>query len=312
MKELKNLAFVEKYRPDTVSNVISIHTETIQKYLENPAGLPNLLFYSKIGGTGKSSLARAIINDLGCDVLSINASADRSIENIRTKVRDFARGQSTNGIRKCVFMDEGEKLSKDSMDALKNMIEEFSANTFYIFTTNNIEKINQPMQSRFLCLEFSRPGKNEIFKHIKNVCGLEGIENSDEGVNTLIDMYYPSIRNMLNKLQELKTTGLSVEKPNLKKDTEIYEKLWSLICAKKYSEVKKDLIENAVNVEEFNRYIFDLCITDNIDTKKQLKVLQTLSKNELAFGTTADKQIVFLASVVELIMIMKDEAKPSN
>ena len=122
--DLKNTIWNEKYRPNTVSNVISPHTSKIKKYLKNPLSLPNFLFYSKVGGTGKSSMAKAIVNNLGCDVLTLNASADRSIENIRTRVKDFARSKSTNGVRKCVFMDEGEKLTKDAMDALKNISDE--------------------------------------------------------------------------------------------------------------------------------------------------------------------------------------------
>ena len=98
---------------------------------------------------------------------------NRSIQNIREKVKHFARTQSSNGLKKAIVMDECEKLTKDAMDALKNMIEEYAENTFYIFTTNNLSKINQPMQSRFIIYEFAQPNKHDIYSYLENICKSE-------------------------------------------------------------------------------------------------------------------------------------------
>ena len=303
---LKRKVWNEEYRPKKIIEVISPHTTAITKYLVDSSSIPNFLFYSKIGGTGKSSMARAIVKELDCDCLTMNASADRSIDSIRTKILDFARSKSTNGKRKCVFMDEMEKLSKDAMDALKNMIEEYTSNTFYIGTTNNIEKINQPMQSRFICLEFAQPEKSRIETFLKFICVKEDLIHDDNGIKKLVSLSYPSIRNMINKLQDLKMQDLTCVIENITQPDDKYRPLWELVTTKKFSELKTNIIEDNVNVEEFNRFIFDLCAKDEVDVKKQLKLLQILSRNEIAFSTSADKLIVFIASVIEMIMVMKE------
>jgi len=300
--DLKNVLWTEKYRPTEVEKVISIHTNKILKYLENPSALPNFLFYSKVGGTGKTSMARAIINDLKCDCLVLNASADRSIDNVRTRVKEFARGKSTNNIRRCVFMDEGEKLTKDAMDALKNMIEEYSDNCFYIFTTNNINKINQPMQSRFNCMEFAQPDKSEIENYLVQICDNENVKYSPEGIISLVEKKYPSIRNMVKLLQDCKVQDINVSE--LVYNNDKLEELWTMIVEKKFNDLRRLIIEEGIDVEELNEYIF-YNKAPSLELAKQVKLIQLCAKNERDFNFGCDKNIIFISSIPEMIMVTK-------
>jgi DNA polymerase III delta prime subunit len=301
--DLKNIIWNEKYRPTMVDEVISKHTLTIKKYLENPSSIPNFLFYSKIGGTGKSSMAKAIVKDLGCDVLTLNASADRSIDNIRNKVKDFARSKSSNNIKKCVFMDEGEKLTKDASDALKNMIEEYATNTFYIFTTNNIDKINQPMQSRFICMEFTQPDKEQIFMFLKNICDKEEVVYDDVSLKTLVDKKYPSIRSMINYLQDCKMQDNAVG--SIRSCDELFNDYWKLVVEQKFNELRKIIIEEGVDVEGFNYHIF-YNIAPTLDLKKQVKLIQICAGLEKDFKFGCDKVMVFIAGLVNIFMVVRE------
>jgi len=240
---IKGLAWNEKYRPTTIRDVVSPYIERILKYMEHPDSMPNFLFYSKKGGTGKSSMAKAIVKDLSVDCLELNASKDRSIDIVRNKITDFARCKSSNGLRRCVFMDEFERMTKDASEAIKNLIETYSANCFFIGTTNNLEKISDPLQSRFILMEFVQPRKEDILKRLKYICNNEALDNTEEGLNKVIDIHYPSIRRMINNLQDLKMQGNSVTLETVKKSDDVYSNLWKLVSEKKYSEVKRKSLD---------------------------------------------------------------------
>lgn len=304
--KIKDLSWAEKYRVNTVKDVISVHTDKIVKYLKDSNSVPNFLFTSKTPGTGKTTMAYAIINDLDCDKLILNSSDDRTLDVVRNKIKDYVRCKSSKDGRRCVFLDEFDGFPKLSQEALRNMMETYAHNAFFILTCNNNEKVIDPIKSRCIELEFSRPAKATISSFLNEIMVDEQLNFSIDGLNKLIDMKYPSIRNMVNTLQDLKIDGKDVTVENIIGRDDEFKMIWGLILDKKYSEVKRLLIENAVNVEEFNKFIFRLCIDDLVEVKKQLKLLQVLSKNEVAFGTTADKMIVFLASVVEMIVVMKE------
>lgn len=306
-KELRDASWVEKYRPQSVKEVVGEHTVKVLKYLENPKTIPNFLFHSRVGGTGKTSLMRAIVNDLGCDKLMLNASADRSIENVRGIIKNFLLGQSTNGLKRCVMMDESEKLSKDAMDAMKNLIEEYSSNAFFIFTTNNINKINQPMQSRFVCYEFSSMKKEDIHKYLKNICTQENLQFTDEGLSKLINIYYPSIRRMVSVLQDLHTQGLSVTPECIVNPDDKFKGLFELIKTKDYTKLKKVVLEDGINVEDFVDWIYRFCLKGELSLKQEVPIIQhcAVFDRDVKFG--ASSEIQFFNLVINVMRVFKEE-----
>jgi replication factor C small subunit len=259
MNDLKSMIWQEKYRPKSVADVITPFKEQIISAMSNPMSLQNFIFYSRMGGTGKTSLSKAMVNDLKCDYLSLNASDERSIDTVRSKVKDFMLTQSSNsGCKKCIIMDEGEKLTKDASDALKNMMEEYSSNCFIILTTNNLSKISEPLQTRFKILEFTQPNKEDVWNYLQGICLNENLEFTPEGLFKLIDIHYPSIRKMVNHLQDLFNQGKSVIEDNVLKNTEVYDGLWGMIKSQKYNELKHKIITEGVDCEELNKFIFDV------------------------------------------------------
>lgn len=299
----------EKHRPQTVKDVISVHTPKILKHLENPLAIQNFLFHSRIGGTGKTSMAKAIKNDLKCDYLMLNASKDRSIEIVRTKVADFCMSKSNNpNAKRMVWMDEGEKLTKDAMDALKNMIEMYEANAFFVFTTNDINKIPQPMQSRFNVMEFSQPDKQEVVAYIKKVLDSEEQIYDIEAIVKLVDQEYPSIRAMVNRLQDMVIEGKPIIEENIVKDTAFFDSIWEQIKTLDFKAVKKVLYEKGVDCEGLNKHLFfKVAYEGQLDLKKEIKILQILARNERDFRLGADSAIVFVPSVAEIMLVMKSD-----
>ena len=306
MNNIKNLLWQEKYRPINVKDVISPFINQILKALENPMAIQNFIFYSRIGGTGKTSLSKAIVNDLNCDVLNLNSSDERSIDTIRHKVKDFMVSQSSNpNCKKCIIMDEGEKLTRDAADALKNTMEEYSSNCFIILTTNNLQKIPEPLQTRFKIFEFIQPDKQEIYKYIKNICEIEKIKYDEEGINKLIDIHYPSIRKMVNHLQDLNNQELPLMSQNIIKQNSLYDNIWRLIKKEDYQNTKKIILTQGINVEELNKYIFDIVISGDIELKKELKILPILAKTERDLRLGADKNIAFISSIADIIRALR-------
>lgn len=303
--ELKNISWVEKYRPNKINHVISDHTHKILQAIKNPMAIQNYLFYSRVGGTGKTSMMKAIQNELQCDYLNLNASEERSIEIIRTRVKDFMRTKSNNSnSKKMIMLDEGEKLTKDAMDALKNMVEEYSNNTFFIITTNNIDKIPQPMQTRFNIMYFVKPNKQQIFEYLENICKKENLEYDVEGINKLIDLQYPSIRSMIQILQDLKLSEKSVKVENITTVNDEFVKLWSEIENKQYNSILQKCHKNEIDVGGFTNWCFEHMINYN-DTIKKIKIIQILRDLLYDLKMGVDEAPAFMAHVGRMMVVFK-------
>ena len=295
--------WIIKHRPKKISGMVGDFKDKILKYLENPSSTPHFLFYSKAAGTGKTTLSLAIINELGCDKLILNSSDDRKIETIRAKVKDFSMAKSTKqGLRKCVFLDEFDGMLKASQEALRNVMETYAKNVFFILTCNNVNKVIAPLQSRCKMIEFSRPNKDEVKLYLESICKNENLEYNEEGLKSLIDMKYPSIRNCVMILQDLYTQGLSVIPENIKPNNSDFDKMWNFLKEKKWFEVKKYIMGTTVNPQEFNSYLWEKAI--NMKTPN-IKFIQITCRNEKDIAWGADAKIIVTTSLIELCKVLE-------
>ncbi len=156
--------WVEKYRSNTLANYVGNENikQTVQKYLDQN-DIQNFLFYGP-AGTGKTTLAKLIVNNLDCDYLYINASDERGIDTIRDKVSGFASAASFKPL-KVVILDEADFITIQGQAALRNVIETYSRTTRFILTCNFVERIIDPLQSRCQVLKIVPPSKNDIAKY---------------------------------------------------------------------------------------------------------------------------------------------------
>jgi len=200
MSSKQHTLWVEKYRSNTLDNYVGNENikQTIQKYLDQN-DIQNFLFYGP-AGTGKTTLAKLIVNNLDCDYLYINASDERGIDTIRDKVSGFASAASFKPL-KVVILDEADFITIQGQAALRNVIETYSRTTRFILTCNFVERIIDPLQSRCQVLKIVPPSKNDIAKHVFNILKQEEAEIEIEDLKLVVNQFYPDVRKILNTLQ---------------------------------------------------------------------------------------------------------------
>jgi len=246
-----------------------------------------------------TTLAKAIINELKCDALILNSSDDRKIDVIREKVKQFAITQSSKqGMRRCVFLDEFDGMLKASQDALRNVMETYSGNVFFILTANNINKIIEPLQSRCVMIPFSYPKKEEIYLYLESICKSENLKYTKEGLTKLIDINYPSIRNCVLGLQDIKTEEKIVDVNSVQPVNEVFESLWQDLKNKEWKKIKEVVMATTVDPRELNKFFWEKTLEDK---ELNLRRLQVLCRNEKDISWGSDAKIIFCTSLIEML-----------
>ncbi len=196
----ENSLLVEKFRPTKLENYVGNENikRSIAKYLEQN-DIQNLIFYGP-AGTGKTTLAKLIVQNLDCDNIYINASDERGIETIRDKVQSFASVASFKPL-KVVILDEADFLTIQAQASLRNIIETFSRTTRFIMTCNFVERIIDPLQSRCQVLKIVPPTKKDVAKHLHWICNEESISHELNDLVPLVNQYYPDLRKCINTIQ---------------------------------------------------------------------------------------------------------------
>jgi DNA polymerase III delta prime subunit len=202
------MLWVEKYRPRKIEDCIlpeSIKT-TFQEYV-NRKEIPNLLLTGS-AGVGKTTVAKALCEEVGCDYIVINGSDEgRLIETFRTKIKNYASSMSLSGGRKVIIIDEADYTNAESVQpALRNFMEEFSVNCTFILTCNFKNKIIEPLHSRCSVVDFKLNGQKakmaaQFFKRVEWILSEEGITYDKQVVAAVITKHFPDNRRVLNELQ---------------------------------------------------------------------------------------------------------------
>jgi replication factor C small subunit len=196
----KHTLFTEKYRPDTLEGYIGNDDfkSSLQQWIDTN-DVPHLLLCGG-AGTGKTTAAKLIVNNINCDYVYINCSDENGIDTIRDKVKSFASAASFKP-QKVVIMDEADFLTINAQAALRNVIETFSLTTRFIFTCNYVERIIDPIQSRTIVFELTPPSMHDVAFKCVEILDLENVTYTKADIVRIVKQTYPDIRKSLNLLQ---------------------------------------------------------------------------------------------------------------
>src|SRR6056300_357263 len=299
--------WVEKYRPQTIEDcILPEKTKATFKEFLKKGEVPNLLLCGT-AGTGKTTVARALCEELGCDYIVINGSDEgRQIDTLRTKIKSFASAISFESKTKVVIIDEADYLNRESVQpALRAFIETFSENCRFIFTCNYKQKIIDPLHSRTTVIEFRTDKKDQpvlaskFMKRMKYVLDAEGITYKDKVLAELLMKYIPDYRRVLNELQRYSSSG-TIDEGILSNISDINTK--DLISSLKEKDWKKmrQWVANNVDTDPqgFIRYIYDSLLPE-IKTIPQMVLLIADYQYKAAF--VADQEINLTACLTEIM-----------
>lgn len=205
MKE--QFLWVEKYRPQTINEcILPENLKKVFSTLRDKGETINLLL-SGPAGSGKTTVAKALCNELGADYIVINGSESRGIDMVRSQVTSFAGTMSTNGKTKVVILDEADYITPEAQAALRNLIESFSSNCRFILTCNFKARIIEPLHSRCSVIDFTFDKKEivklqvEMAKRAFEILTTEGVGFAKEAVLEVVKRFFPDNRRVLNELQ---------------------------------------------------------------------------------------------------------------
>ena len=304
----ENSLWVESFRPDTLDGYVGNEhiVEKVKVYLEN-GDVPHLLFYGS-AGTGKTTLAKIIANNIDADVMYINASDENNIETVRTKIKNFA---STVGFRKwkiCI-LDEADYMTPNGQAALRNLMETFSRTTRFILTCNYVEKIIDPIQSRCQTFAITPPSKKEVAKRIVDILTILNIEYDNKDLVTIINSGYPDIRRVLNACQRQVIEGkLKIDAASLVQANYMTGVLDILASEKPkkdaFKEIRQLIADSKVrDFTAFYRFLFDEI--DNYAKGHIASVILILAESQYQDSFAIDKELHVMSMIVKLLNELK-------
>lgn len=302
--------WVEKYRPKTVEDTIlpaDLKT-TFETFVQN-GNVPNLLLTGS-AGVGKTTIAKAMLEQLGADYIVINGSDEgRLIDTLRTKIKNFASSMSLTGGRKYVILDEADYLNAETVQpALRNFMEEYSSNCGFILTCNFVNKLIAPLHSRCSVVEFKMPKKDlpklagKFFKRVENILSNEGIEYEQKVVAELITKHFPDNRRILNELQRYSVTGRIDSGILVNQSDQSIKTLLDALKNKEFTAVRKWVGQNIDgDVAPFFRKLYE-SLHDIVAPASIPQIVVILADYQYKSAFAADQEINTMAMLTEIMV----------
>jgi DNA polymerase III delta prime subunit len=310
MSVVENYLWVEKYRPNNVNECIL--PESVKKTFNDfiaDGEIPHMIL-SGSAGTGKTTLAKAISNQLNADMLYLNASNENSVEVIRNKVTQFASTVSFEGNLKIVLLDESDYLSINAQATLRATLEEFHKSTRFILTCNFPQKLIPPLHSRCSHFNFKIDNKDkpaiaaEFFKRVCDILEIEKIVFDKKVIAALVQKYFPDFRKTINELQRYSSSG-TIDSGILMDTNTTFEDLVKHIKEKKFGDIRKWVARNNdIDPSTLFRYFYDNLVS-LVEPQNVPEIILLVAQYQDMSSRVVDQEINNMAFLIEVLSAAK-------
>lgn len=301
--------WVEKYRPKTISDCILPDRikKIFQSYVDNN-NIPNLMLTGS-AGVGKTTVARALCEELGINHLFINSSEERGIDILRTKIKSYASTISLTGGRKVIILDESDYLTADAQAALRGAIEEFSANCTFIFTCNFKSRLIDALHSRCSVIDFTLQKDEKpkmavmLMKRLGCILDKENVTYDKPVLAKIIEKFFPDYRRTLNELQRYSSSG-SIDAGIISQlsDVRKINDLVGYLKTGNFSEMRKWVVSNSdIEASRIYRSVYD-SLYEYLKPESIPQAVVIIAKYQYQAAFVADQEINLVACLTEMMV----------
>ena len=296
--------WVEKYRPMDLSTYVGNEhlKEKVKAYLESE-DVPHLLLYGK-AGTGKTTLAKIVVNNIDCDYMYINASDENKVDDVRNKIKTFASSVGFKSL-KVIILDECDYLTPNAQAALRNLMETFSKHCRFILTCNYVERIIDPIQSRCQSYKVVPPSKKEVAQQMVSILNQENCQFELDDIALIVNAGYPDIRRVINSAQRQIVDGkLKIDTTSVIQNNYKLQLLEMLSNGVKLNDIRQLIADNSISdYSELYRLLYDE--VDNYGDGKQAECIMNIAEAQYQDVHVVDKEINFMSLIIRLTRILK-------
>jgi len=306
-EETNNTLWVEKYRPKKLQDYVGNDhlKQKISDYIQT-GDVPHLLLFGK-AGTGKTTLAKLIVNSINCDFMIINASDENNVDTVRNKVKSFA---STIGFKdtKIIILDEFDYMTPNAQAILRNLMETFSKHCRFILTCNYVEKVIDPIQSRCQTFQIVPPTKRDVAIQISKILNAEKIQFEPKEIVPIVDASYPDIRKIINTCQLNSSKGVLKVDTSSILDSDIKVKVVDILKSKddkrnRYVNLRQAVADSRVqDFTELYSYLYEK--VDEYAQGNTSAVILELAQGQHKDALVVDKEICFMATLIGINSIL--------
>ena len=308
MSEINNLIWVEKYRPKTLSDcILPTDLSLIFNGMKKERKIPNMLFYGK-AGTGKTSVAKALAQDLELDWMLINCSEDKGIDTLRVKIRQYASTVSLSGNGKLIILDEFDYATTAIQTGLRGAIEEFADNCRFIITCNYKNRVIDPLHSRCTGVDFSIPSPEKpqiaasVLSRVESILNNENIPYEKQVVANLVKKYFPDIRRIINELQKYSSVGKIDVGILAQNSSDSYKELLGYMKSKDFAACRKWIMQNLdLNTSEFFKRLYN-DLFSSLKPNSIPQAILIIAEYQYKSAFAADQEINSMAMIIQLMM----------
>ena len=306
---LEEFLWVQKYRPKTVQDTILPKElkDTFQEFVDSK-NVPNLILSGR-AGVGKTTIAKAMLDEIDSDYIVINGSMEGNIDTLRVKIQNFASTVSFSGGRKYVILDEADYLNANSTQpALRNFMEEFSKNCGFILTCNFKNRIIEPLQSRCSVIDFNIRNADkpklaaQFFKRVCKILDQENVQYDQKAVAEMVQTHFPDWRRVLNELQRYSATGKIDAGILANHSTDNFDQLYGLMKDRNFTEVRKWVAQNSdVDSAILYRTLYDVLPNKLKTTQNVADAIIILAEYQYKEAFVANSEINRVAALATLM-----------